>query len=76
MKLKRLHKHHTIGFDSVEKVDWHLANLWNEGFKVIRELTPKQHRSHHVKKAKRLKKAQVNRDLTTKAGVDSVKSTV
>lgn len=73
-KLKRLHKHHTIGFDSLEKVNWHLANLWDGGYHTIIELTPKQHRKHHSDKAKR--KRKLNRDLTTVNKVDKLLSQV
>lgn len=49
-KLLRLHKHHTIGFDRLDKIEWHLNNLWNGGYNTIREMKPREHIKHHSKK--------------------------
>lgn len=50
IKSKIMHKHHSIPVGkSIETIDWHLQNLWNEGFKTIVMLTPKEHIKHHKK---------------------------
>ena len=43
-------KHHTIGFDSIEAIDWHLRHLWCVGFKTIVELPTEEHHKHTTKK--------------------------
>jgi ABC-type nickel/cobalt efflux system permease component RcnA len=47
---RKIHKHHTIGFENIESIDWHLRNLWDGGWQVIIELTPAKHKKHHKKK--------------------------
>lgn len=41
-------QHHTIPVS--DNIDWHLTNLWNEGFKTIISITQKQHMNIHKKK--------------------------
>lgn len=49
--MKRMHKHHTIGFATIEAIDWHLRNLFADGWQTQVELTPKAHRALHSAKA-------------------------
>jgi hypothetical protein len=37
------HKHHTIGFETIDKIDWHLKNLWSEGFKTLIDIDAEKH---------------------------------
>ena len=43
------HYHHTIGFDTIEKINWHLANL-QDGWKTLIVMTKKEHIRHHKDK--------------------------
>lgn len=54
-KLNGTDSHHTIGFDSIEKLDWHLANLWNEGYKTIIDIDSQLHENWEARKAHELK---------------------
>ena len=45
----KLEKHHKIGFDTIEKIDWHLKNLWLDGWQTIEETYTNL---HDVKEAK------------------------
>lgn len=48
----KLEKHHTIGFDSIEKIDWHLRNMWtNESLSTIIYLDADIHHKRHSKKS-------------------------
>jgi hypothetical protein len=50
VKAKIKHKHHTLPVGaSIQTIDWHLRNLWNEGYKTIIMLTPREHVEHHKK---------------------------
>lgn len=50
VSMKKLHKHHSLPVGkSIESIEWHLNNLWNDGWKTIIMLTPKQHKRWHKK---------------------------
>lgn len=48
IQLIKTHAHHTISFDALEKIEWHLENL-GTGWQVIKEISAKKHRKLHAK---------------------------
>ena len=52
------HKHHTIPVAS--NIDWHLKNLFNDGFKTIVEMNAQEHINHH--KTNRVKMNYFNKE--------------
>ena len=62
----KVHKHHTIPFDSVYLIDWHLRNLWSGGFETLIDMTAKQHIRHHKRKNKVKRYEEASRQLPKK----------
>lgn len=47
---KRFSQHHEI--EVMANIEWHLANLWEGGWKTIRLISQDEHRIHHANKKK------------------------
>jgi hypothetical protein len=48
----KIEKHHTIGLDTIEKIDWHLRHLFETpeaegGYRTIREMPASEHEARH-----------------------------
>lgn len=53
---KAYHAHHTLPVGkSVVHIDWHLRNLWDEGYKTVKEVTKGEHLESHVRLDKKFK---------------------
>jgi hypothetical protein len=48
----KTHAHHTISFETIERIDWHLRHLPDLGWTVIKEMNAKKHRKLHAKRRK------------------------
>jgi hypothetical protein len=46
----KVHGHHTISFETLQKIEWHLANLPDVGWTTIKEMKSKEHRKLHAKR--------------------------
>jgi len=47
--MSKIEKHHTIGFDTIEAIDWHVRHLFDDGWKVIQDMPEKKHRKKTAK---------------------------
>ena len=71
--LRKIESHHTIGFDDITLIDWHLRNLFDDGFKTIIDMPKKKHRKHTAKaNSLRYWKRLDNNRLELKSGLVSI----
>ncbi len=55
MSKVKVHGHHTISFESMEKIEWHLANLWDGGYKTVIDMPKHKHIKLHAKRNRKKK---------------------
>jgi hypothetical protein len=45
----KVHGHHVVSFETLEKIEWHLKNL-PDGWQTVRDMSAKKHRKLHAKR--------------------------
>ena len=58
-KKNKIIQHHRIGFETMEKIDWHFQNVHSAGWKTIVDISEKQHKRIHFNKGKTIYKGNL-----------------